>query len=72
VDNPGMSTVVQQSDYLSIREAAAMVDVAPITIRRRIEAGVLPAAQLGGPGSAIRIPRRALDLVQFTKPKGRR
>ena len=41
--------------------AARTLDVAPITIRRKIEAGEIPAAQLGGPGSAVRIPRAALE-----------
>jgi excisionase family DNA binding protein len=56
-----MSTVAYESDYLSIREAAVMLDVAPITIRRKIEAAELPAVQLGGPGTSIRIPRDALQ-----------
>ena len=56
-----MSTAVHEREYLSVAAAADLLDVAPITIRRRIESGELPAAQLGGRGSAIRIPRRALE-----------
>jgi excisionase family DNA binding protein len=58
-----MSTVEHESEaiYLSVARAARMLDVAPITIRRKIETGELPATQLGGPGSAVRIPRQALD-----------
>jgi excisionase family DNA binding protein len=55
-----MSTAVHKSEFLSVADAARMLDVAPITIRRRIESGELPATQLGGPGSGIRIPRDAL------------
>jgi excisionase family DNA binding protein len=51
-----MSTAAPEREYLSIAAAADLLDVAPITIRRRIESGELPAVQLGGPGSAIRIP----------------
>jgi excisionase family DNA binding protein len=58
-----MSTVEHESEamYLSVARAARMLDVAPITIRRKIEAGELPAVQLGGPGSALRIPREGLE-----------
>ena len=53
-------SIFVEMEYLSIRDAARLLDVAPITIRRKIEAGELPATQLGGPGSSIRIPRDAL------------
>jgi excisionase family DNA binding protein len=56
-----MSTAAHEREYLSIAAAADLLDVAPITIRRRIDAGELPAVQLGGRGSAVRIPRRAFD-----------
>jgi excisionase family DNA binding protein len=55
-----MSTTVE-AEYLSVQGAARLLDVAPVTIRRKIEAGELPATQLGGPGSAIRIARADLD-----------
>jgi excisionase family DNA binding protein len=55
-----MSTAAYESEYLSVAVAAELLGVSPITIRRRIEAGELPATQLGGPGSTIRIPRDAL------------
>ena len=63
-----MSTAAHQGDYLSIADAARMLDVAPITIRRRIESGDIPATQLGGPGSAVRIPRRALEAWLWSEP----
>ena len=63
-----MATAVHESDYLSIADAARMLDVAPITIRRRIESGEIPAVQLGGPGSAVRIPRRALEAWLWSEP----
>ena len=55
-----MSTTVHESEYLSVADAASMLDVSAITIRRKIEQGDLPAVQLGGPGSAIRVPRDGL------------
>jgi excisionase family DNA binding protein len=55
-----MSTIVE-GEYLSVGQAADLLGVAPVTIRRKIEAGQLAATQLGGPGSAIRIARADLD-----------
>jgi len=66
-----MSTAAYESDYVSVADAARMLDVAPITIRRRINAGELPATQLGGPGSAVRIPRRALEAWLWAEPNHR-
>jgi excisionase family DNA binding protein len=56
-----MSTAAYERDYLSVRQAAELLDVAPVTIRRKIVAGELPAVQLGGPGSSIRIDRAELE-----------
>jgi excisionase family DNA binding protein len=70
-----MSTVARESAYLSVRDAARMLDVAPITIRRRIADGSLPSIQPGGYGHALRVPRVALDaeapvdLSATTNPK---
>jgi excisionase family DNA binding protein len=63
-----MSTAAYQGDYLSIAAAARMLDVAPTTIRRRIESGDIPAVQLGGPGSAVRIPRAGLQAWLWSQP----
>jgi excisionase family DNA binding protein len=57
-----------RSDSLSVREAAEMLNVAPITVRRKIDAGEILAVQLGGPGSAIRIPRGELDEWLYAEP----
>jgi excisionase family DNA binding protein len=65
-----MHTIAHLDDYLSIREAAEMLKVSPITIRRRIEAGELSAVQLGGRGSSIRIPRAALEAWLNRHPAG--
>jgi excisionase family DNA binding protein len=62
---------VTGTEYLSVEHAARLLDVAPVTIRRKISAGQLPAVQLGGPGSSIRIPRRALDLWLWSEGETR-
>jgi excisionase family DNA binding protein len=55
-----MTTSMHQRAYLSISEVAAELGVSRLTVRRKIETGELPATQLGGPGSSIRIPAEAL------------
>lgn len=55
------ATTEHAAEFLSIAEVASRLGVAPVTVRRKIETGELPAVQLGGPGSTIRIPRRALE-----------
>ena len=55
-------------DYLTVSEVAALLRCSEPTIRRRIRDGSLPAVQLGGPHSAVRIPRAAFErLNQATK-----
>ena len=54
--------------YLTVAEVAALLRCSEPTIRRRIRDGSLPAVQLGGAGSAVRIPRAAFErLNQATK-----
>jgi excisionase family DNA binding protein len=48
-------------DFLTVAEAADLLGVKHQTIRRKIRAGELPAVQLGGRGSHIRVPRAALE-----------
>jgi excisionase family DNA binding protein len=48
-------------EFLTVNQAADLLDVNPPTIRRKIRDGAIPATQLGGPGSHIRIPRAAFD-----------
>jgi excisionase family DNA binding protein len=67
----GMSTAVYESDYLSVREAAGMLNVSRITVRRKIAAGELLAVQLGGRGSSIRIPRDALNEWLYAEQENR-
>ena len=39
------------------------------TVRRRIRDGELPAVQLGGPGSAVRVPRAGLQAWLYADPR---
>jgi excisionase family DNA binding protein len=49
-------------EFLTVNEAADLLGVTHQTVRRKIAQGELPAVQLGGPGSHIRIPRDALSM----------
>jgi excisionase family DNA binding protein len=46
---------------LTVLQAAALLGYHPMTVRKKIAAGQIPAVQLGGPSSAIRIPARELQ-----------
>lgn len=50
-------------DLVTVRDAAQRLAVSPLTIRRRIAAGKLPAVRLGGPGAPVRI--RETDLQDY-------
>jgi excisionase family DNA binding protein len=58
-------TVVTITDrfqgYMTVAEDAALLRCSEPTVRRRICDGALPAVQLGGPHSAVRIPRSAFE-----------
>lgn len=55
-------TAAAEPDFLTVTEAADILGVGHQTVRRKIRDGELPAVQLGGPGSHIRIPRDAFDM----------
>jgi excisionase family DNA binding protein len=48
-------------EWLTVAEVAAELACSEPTVRRRIRSGELPAVQLGGKGSALRVPTAALD-----------
>lgn len=56
-----MHTETTSAEFLTVTEAADLLGVHHQTVRRKIERGDIPAVQLGGPGSHIRIPRDGLD-----------
>jgi excisionase family DNA binding protein len=53
------------SEYLNVKEAAALLGQHEVTVRRHIAAGELRGVRLG-PNGRVRIPRAALDA--FVQP----
>jgi excisionase family DNA binding protein len=52
-----LTTSADSGAYLTVAEVAAELHCSEPTVRRRIRDGELPAVQLGGRGSAVRVPR---------------
>jgi excisionase family DNA binding protein len=65
-----MSTSVPIRPLLRVSEAAELLDVSPKWVRRKIADGTIPALQLGGPGSAVRIDRDELVAWLKSSPEG--
>jgi excisionase family DNA binding protein len=53
------------SEYLHVKEAAALLGQHEVTVRRHLASGELRAVRLG-PHGRVRIPREALE--EFVKP----
>jgi excisionase family DNA binding protein len=64
VEDPEMTTLVE--DYATIDEAAALMRVAPSTIRRWIREGALPAFRVGQRRLAV----KRTDLTNLIRPVG--
>jgi excisionase family DNA binding protein len=60
-NNPG--------SYLTVKETAALLDLHPISVYRMIREGRLPAVQLGGHGSPLRIDRAELQAWLYREPE---
>jgi excisionase family DNA binding protein len=56
-----MLTNANRSQLLTVKEAATRLGYHPATVRKKIERGEIPAVQLGGKGSAIRVPADELE-----------
>ena len=61
---------MKQPDTLTVQEAAALLRVEPITIRRWIKSGHLPAFQLR-PSGHYRISRSRITEMMGSVPDGR-
>jgi excisionase family DNA binding protein len=48
-------------ELLTVKETASLLRLHPITVRRLIEQGAIPAVQLAGKGTAIRIDAAELE-----------
>lgn len=57
-------------DLLTVAEVALELGVSRPTVRRKIHAGGIPAVQLGGPGSVLRVPAAGLDAWLWSGPEG--
>jgi excisionase family DNA binding protein len=57
-----MVTDARRSQLLTVKETASRLGYHPRTVRRKIERGEIPAVQLGGKGSAVRVNER--DLIK--------
>ena len=64
----GLLTVLtspeRSREFLTVAEVAAELACSEPTVRRRIRDASLLAVQLGGPGSAVRISRAALERLE--------
>jgi excisionase family DNA binding protein len=58
-------------ELLTVKETASLLRLHPITVRRMIEQGAIPAVQLAGKGTSIRIPLSALQrfCVDVDEPR---
>ncbi|MHB8488784.1 MAG: helix-turn-helix domain-containing protein [Candidatus Dormibacteria bacterium] len=59
------TTLPRPTRLLDIQELAARLGISVSTARRYVEAGVIPAFQVGGPGGLVRI--RESDLVRIMR-----
>lgn len=60
-----MLTDAHTRELLTVKEAAQRLRLHPMTVRRMIDDGRLPAVQLGGPGTAIRVDAQELNHWLF-------
>ena len=64
-----LTTPDHHREYLTVAEVAAALARSEPTVRRRIRAGELPAVQLGGHRSGVRIPRAGLQAWLWSGPR---
>ena len=67
-----VTTPERQREYLTVAEVAAELACSKPTVRRRIRDGEIPAVQLGGARSGIRIARAGLEACLWSEPELRR
>jgi excisionase family DNA binding protein len=48
-------------ELLTVKETAQLLGLHPMTVRKMIAQGRLPALQLGGPGTSVRVPADELE-----------
>jgi excisionase family DNA binding protein len=63
-------THTHERRLLSVKEVAARLGLHPMTVRSKIRRGEIPARQLGGPGTAIRVDAAELEAWLDSDPLG--
>jgi excisionase family DNA binding protein len=63
-----VTTADHERQYLTVAEVAAELACSEPTVRRRIRDREIPAVQLGGHGSGVRIPRAGLEAWLWSEP----
>ena len=64
-----MSFIDVQRRLLTLDEVASTLGLSRRTVERRVKAGEIPALQLGGPRTAIRVPADELDAWLESEPR---
>jgi excisionase family DNA binding protein len=63
-----MTTAAHTRSLLTVKEGAALLRERPLSVRRMIRDGRLPASRLGDRGSSIRVDERDLDAFMYVDP----
>jgi excisionase family DNA binding protein len=63
-----MAMIAEKPAWLTVKEVARRLDLHEITVRRKIHDGVIPALQLGGRGTAIRVLEDEFEAWLFREP----
>lgn len=63
-----MQTEVERHRLLTLKEAATFTGLHPDTLWRKVRRGEVPAIQLGGRGTSIRIDERELERWLYSRP----
>lgn len=56
-----MRSDAHRSALLTVKQTASRLGYHPMTVRKKIAEGEIPAVQLGGKGSAIRVDQHELE-----------
>jgi excisionase family DNA binding protein len=64
-----MSVIARDKKLITVKAAANVLGVHPITLRRWISSGRVPALQLGGPGNAVRLDPDELERFIYSFPR---
>jgi excisionase family DNA binding protein len=64
-----VTTAAHESEFLTIAQVAERLGVSVATVRRKIAAGYLPATQLGGKRSSIRVAATELESWLYAEPE---